>query len=368
MFVMNKIFKFFVVSALLVLISNPVYASSDTDCIFGYRNVLIPGKDVFGFVSMQGHYADEISERVLFPYGIFCYENFTKYREDGDPVFKFSDPNTQYDVGGNLIYGSGHAAMPNSPVDFRANSTIYFGENKCTTKQECDVNEICVAKISNTEQGHLADCNDNNLPFPNDFLYKICCEPTEYCQDDIDNTGDGNIDCASPTCHPSEDNLWVPQECTGNNQTSSNCVIGINSFGQPEYNETCINNPNGQEYYCSYGQNDVYDVGHCCPAGEIAFYDEFEDKWSCREPTQCGLGVLPQFFCEYNFLNEQNSWLNSVFSSEIEEWCVSYLPKFHNPLNISNINDSSMGCCLIIQHAHLGYYYHGDNVKIFGLD
>jgi len=317
---------------------------------------------------MQGHYANELSERVLFPYGIFCYENFTTYRENGETVFKFSNPNQIYNIGSTTFYGSGHIAIPSSTVNFDNNAKLYFAENECTIKTNCEPDETCIARISNPEQGHIADCNNNNMPFQNAFQNKICCKPTEYCQDDIDNTGDGNIDCASPQCHPSDDNLWVPQECTGNNQTSDDCVIGLNPINwAPIYNETCVNNVNNQAHYCSYGKNgNEFERGFCCPAGQIVKIHPLTGDYFCEEPTQCGVGGLPFYDCDVDHRTNQPNWLTRIFSSTTEEWCVSQLPNFYNPL--TELNDRSMGCCFIAQHGHSGFYYHSDNVKIFGYE
>ncbi len=313
----------------------------------------------------QGHYANHLHVNyVNYPFGLYCYDALPSA---GEPVFKFSDPNVLYTVNGVNIRGSGHVALPaNTDVTFQGNSTLKL-PTACVLKSECEATEFCVARISGA-QGHLADCENGTMPQENTYQNKICCGAEEYCADSVDNTGDGNIDCASPTCHPSEGNSYVPQECTGNNQRSEDCILSISSTGDVTYNESCLNNNNQDAaFYCSYGEYNEFERGFCCPAGEIARLDpHIPGEYFCEEPTQCGVGGLPFYDCDVDHRTNQPNWLTRIFSSTTEEWCVSQLPNFYNPL--TELNDRSMGCCFIAQHGHGGFYYHSDNVKIFGYE
>ena len=189
---------------------------------------------------------------------------------------------------------------------------LFNGEAKlgftdaCSVKANCAADEVCVARISNQDQGHIADCNDNTMPMPNAFANRICCPtPKEYCRDGIDNNGNGLIDCADPECHPSANNLGVPQECTpdlltppGNNQTTLDCV-SLDALGNVVYSPHCLYGVN--PFYCSYGEADDPSVppGYCCAAGTRAVQDADTLEWECRVPTQCGvIPTLSQKVCK----------------------------------------------------------------------
>jgi hypothetical protein len=174
-----------------------------------------------------------------------------------------------------------------------------FTEGACKiveNGQPCNSSDVCVLKISNPNQGTVADCRDDvDLPYKNMFQNRICCTPTEYCRDGIDNTGDGLVDCASPDCHANTEVGTVPQRCdaplgVGNNQNTSECVDEENSEpGNVVFRAHClgpreddvgftINSwPTGfhtsydypdvsWSYYCNYGETDNpadEPIGYC---------------------------------------------------------------------------------------------------------
>ncbi|MBW6490609.1 MAG: hypothetical protein K0B15_05365 [Lentimicrobium sp.] len=272
----------------------------------------------------------------------------------------------------------------------------------CFLKKNCDLtnNEICLFKVCETagcrigsetgrvDSSHIADCNTPNFPFANTFTKQVCCKsepiaPTpENCADGVDNNGNGFIDCADPECHPrtyvdplSGDFVsQSPQQCDpdpipGNFQTASNCVIGYDpSTFEPIFNDSCVGpdseNPEmfpvvNQSFYCSYGFNDDSSIppGFCCPAG--TYYDFV--FMECSPFQVCGLGS--DFFCIFNFFNQQFEWLNSFYDGSYN-WCQSYLPNIRTVLGVS----SSEACCPVFAMGTFGFYIVDENVKIFGAE
>jgi hypothetical protein len=279
------------------------------------------------------------------------------------------------------VYGSGRVSFNNNPVlvNFTGNANFGFRSGDCRVIHSSEPNfndcggGVCVVRTSNPDQGFIADCNNDFMPYEHDFQYKICCTPREICNDGIDNTGDGLIDCASPDCHPSTLNFDVPQRCDPhgsfpvNNQTSEYCA-SIDGSGNVVYSPHCMNGTN--TFYCSYGRDDANTEGFCCPAGRVAIQDiDDPTKWECLEPTQCG--VLPTLPCLFDYRfggSNLTNWFGNVFSGDVDDWCVSYLPNFYNPSIIPESFDSSMACCFRVQHATGGFFYSDENVKIFGAD
>ena len=315
------------------------------DCEMGFRDVPIDGMQIIGYVSTMGHFASNLSI-VDFPHALFCSELLAAGRTDGGETIYFSDPNAFVLPG---MLGSGHVSLTNASVSFGATESLGFEVGQCRTVSggdPCNASEVCVFKISDPEQGHIADCNVDNTPMPNLYQHRLCCTPTEYCRDGRDNTGDGLIDCASPECHQSPIN-FEPQQCNpepeylladyGNWQNTSGCVIGNTGMGggfTTIYNSSCIgprNNiafesgwglglpwPQGfpdqydfpdvnASYYCSYGINDdgsqTGGEGFCCPTGTRAQYDEDLDMWECRDFEECGMDASRDCDDNYRFDN-----------------------------------------------------------------
>ncbi|MFP4568353.1 MAG: hypothetical protein ACLFN8_05405, partial [Candidatus Woesearchaeota archaeon] len=328
---------FLVLIFILVVDSNMVL--SLRDCRLEYRDAITDSSydalydelnanySLMGYVSTQGYYASRLnSSRVLYPWGLFCDNRLNQNRADGAPTFNFSNPNAivyTHSIFGP-VYGSGRVTHSGVGVLFEGEAYHGFGEGKCRlvpSSDSCGSSEVCVLKLSNPNQGSVADCRDGiNRPYQNLFQYKICCTPTEICNDGIDNTGDGLVDCASPDCHPSISNFDVPQRCDPhgslplNNQTSSDCA-SVDGDGNLVYAPHCRNG--GDSFYCSYGRNDANTEGFCCPAGKFALEDPVNPgSWECLEPTQCG--VLPTQNCVFDYRLggvDRSGWFGSVFSS-----------------------------------------------------
>ncbi len=324
---------------------------------------------------MQAHYANEHSERVLYPYGVFCDNKLVPSRTDGVATFNFSDPNSvvyNHPTYGD-VYGGGRSTFTGEGVLFYGEANHGFTEGACEIKHVSEGcgDDVCVLKISDPNQGSVADCNDNTKPYQNLFQYKICCTPTEYCRDGIDNTGDGLVDCASPDCHPSSLNNDVPQQCDpgsyipGNNQTTADCVIG----GTPEapiFSPHCMysdpNDPFGTEvpFYCNYGYDDdplTHSDGFCCPEGQ--YYNS--ESGDCEDFQVCG--IQPGDYCGFSFPLNTNSWLGQLFDGG-DKWCHSHLP---NLRTIGGVTRSE-ACCPVMTHGTFGYFIVDENIKIFGAE
>jgi hypothetical protein len=327
-----------------------------------------------------------------------------------DSTFNFSNPTQPlfYDILGNPVHGSGHVTFTGIGVLFEGEARHGFTAGDCRIVSggaSCPGGSVCILKLSNSTQGSVADCNNNAMPYQNNFQNRICCTPKEIFNDGIDNTGDGLIDCASPDCHQSPVNP-TPMECTpdtsgglpGNQQNTSECVRGSykDALGNDitDYYEHCIgphpdpfdetgwsdlsnwpsNFPGAFQYpvvnasyYCSYGIDDdgsqTGGRGFCCPPDTRAEYDDVLG-WECIDFAECGVGG--SYPCKEDYRSGFDVWLSEYYSNDANNWCVSRLPNYFNPLTYTF--DRSMGCCFVYMYGKAGFYYHTNNVKIFGYE
>lgn len=362
------------------------FAQSLEDCRLVAKDSVPAGFQVTGYVSLQGHYASWLNTSLInYPYALACDSRLVIDRSDGVSTFNFSDPNSVVaTVGGVSVLGGGHITRTGVGVNFQSEAFHGFTEGACRVVSgggSCDASEVCVLKVSNPDQGTVADCTNPNLPYPNNFQHRICCTPKEYCRDGVDNTGDGLVDCASPDCHPTtrfDVNTGTtittpPQQCDpgsyipGNNQSTSECVIDheidANGIITPIFSPHCMGpNPEPLEpdipYYCNYGFDDdplTHSDGFCCPEGQ--YYDE--PTAECRDFQVCG--ILPEHFCGFSFPINTNSWLGQVFDNS-PKWCHSHLP------NLRSAVGRSEACCPVMTHGTFGYFVVDENVKIFGYE
>lgn len=281
-------------------------------------------------------------------YFLCCGDYFTE-PDVGDPNFYLHD-----DGGQGLI----------SSIDYPYTSgltgvSLSESLNSCrVTSDSCGEIEHCVFRMSSENNSFVSDCVNDNLPLENSFDLNFCCAIQEVCDDNIDNSGDGLIDCASPTCHPSAFNAGTPQECTGNIQTSDYCLNNPNDCSGPE----------GLPYYCSYGRQDdpaEQPQGFCCPAGEYAEYNSFTNAWECIEPDKCGIDASDfSQHCFVDFETQTTDWFSSSFDGNIIDWCVSNYPNFYDPL--TTLEKRSSACCFVEIFAVEDYYVANRNVKIYG--
>ena len=199
-----------------------------------------------------------------------------------------------------------------------------------------------------------------SLPSPPtglDYQYKLVCEAVEICHDSIDNTGDGIVDCASPSCHPSNRNSFTPQLCTNNNQTTADCIAN------PDH---CSDN-DGNRFYCSYGINDDPDTGegYCCPAGQYAQVDPDDGTVSCEDFTVCYAEGDDTLACEFDHNTEFDDWLSSVYDGvDTSSLCVSVAPDYYEPATVDFTRSGA--CCEIQKYGTEDYYFDEQNVRIFG--
>lgn len=309
-------------------------------------------------------------------HGLFCSKLLVTTRSDGEASFYFSDPNTLYsDEEGHIeFYGSGHISFSNEEEVF-TEAKLGFSTNNCRVTPiggSCLATEVCVLKASsNTTNAHVASCTQEDRPNINSYRHKICCTPTEYCRDGIDNTGDGLVDCQSPECHATF--AWeVPQRCDpgdydpGNNQTTLECVTG-GYPPNPEFSPHCTYTDAFEDkyYYCSYGEADDPSVGegYCCPEGQ--YYDA--EDGVCTDFTKCGIDSV-SLWCDYDVNQNFGNWLSELFvgepddPTEVPKWCHSHLPLFRETASRSE------ACCPIIHAGTYDYFVVDENVKIFGYE
>ena len=359
------------------------------DCFLAWSSDNYADYQIVGYVSTQGHFTLENVDGVTdFLHALWCSHFLVPTRTDGEPTFYFSDPNNTYIVGGESFRGSGHVSF-NNDSGISGQALIGFAGNTCRVTnagETCAVNEVCVLKASsNTTNAHVASCTQDNYPHTNNYEHTICCTPTEYCRDGIDNTGDGLIDCQSPECHPTtrfDVNTGTtittpPQRCDpgsyipGNNQSTPECVIDheidANGIITPFFSPHCMGpNPEPLEpdipYYCNYGFDDnplTHSNGFCCPEGQ--YYDVVEGVGRCQDFQVCG--IQPDDYCGFSFPINTNSWLSQVFDNG-PKWCHSHLP---NLRTIDGITRSE-ACCPVMTHGTFDYFIVDENVKIFGYE
>jgi len=240
--------------------------------------------------------------------------------------------------------------------------------------------------MSSGSNAHIAGCKNASAPqgAGGENFNTVLANPlTEVCDNSRDDTLDGSADCADTVCHPSIENSNTPQECTGNNQTTNDCVIGINSTtGETIWADWCKNNQTGDAYYCSYGVDDDNTTalnasptadpkGFCCPEGERAERDPVTGDVSCVGFSQCYSESLPDPTCEFDFENTSEryfDWFNEEYSGDPGEYCVSARAEYFAEIDGGgSVEDRSSACCRINKHGKSGYYFdEGNNVKIFG--
>lgn len=364
---------------LLLVLSFSFFVSADmADCMLSLNPVL--NYQRLGFVSHQGHFTVENSDNVDFLYGLYCSHFLVPDREDGVPTFYFSDPTYEYEVEGVKFNGSGHVSFSDEYVSGEA--FLGFTEGDCEVvpvTTDCTGRQICVLDVSsNTSNAHVASCSQDNVPMDHNFQYRICCTPREICNDGIDNTGDGLVDCQSPDCHPSIRNAFTPQQCSpgpsapeiDNNQSTSECIVetiidGATGVTSAVFSNHCMGpNPDPLEddipYYCNYGfldNSSVHQDGFCCPEGQ--YYDSINNL--CQDFQKCG--ILEDDFCEVSFPLNTLSWIDWLLEGQDDDkWCHSHIPILRQHVGRSE------ACCPVMTHGTFDYFILDENVKIFGAE
>ena len=338
--------KTILIPIIILILASTAHAQSLQGCEIRPVGTCTADETNIGVVTSQGHF-NQTGTQGMAPYRLCCPSAWNIGY--GDATFSYAPSGGH--VGNPGVYG----------VD------VFLG-NAGSIQSSCDVDEACVFRVSN--QGHVASCDTPNHPMQNNFPNRLCLSLMEICDDGVDNTGDGLIDCASPACHPSSENSFVPQPCApGDNfQTTDFCVYFNETSGEWENDPDCIGpDPvTGEDttYYCSYGASDDPDVhpqGFCCPAGRYAIYDEDEERWECEVFSQCGVGSA--WDCGYDFDDNWSQWFSSVYVDDPENWCHSQVPNLYSP---SISPERSTACCLIPKFGNIGYYVDAQNVRIWG--
>jgi len=87
----------------------------------------------------------------------------------------------------------------------------------------------------------------------------------------------------------------------------------------------------------------------------------------CEPFSECGVGA--DFECIHDHrVNFAPDWISYTYYGVQEEWCVSEVGGYFNPINESIEFTSSMGCCFVRMYGKVGFYHNAENVKIFGYE
>ena len=323
-----------------------------------------------GDVTDDGHYAENSSVGL---YNLCCNEVI--FDENNSEGWRWSDN-----------AGMGHVQEPNRTVeyDFLRNITSTTpAEARAITgslNNTLDDDEACMFRMSNGSNAHIAGCKNTSAPpgAGGENFDTVLANPlTEVCDNSRDDTLDGSADCADTACHPSPENNNKAQECTGNNQTTEDCINSTTG----EIKDWCKNNQTGDAYYCSYGVDDDNTTalngsptadpeGFCCPEGQRALENPATGKVECQSFSQCYSEFLADPTCEFDFENTTEryfDWFNEEYNGS-SYYCVSARTDYYaNIEGGGTVEDRSSACCRINKHGKSGYYFdEGNNVKIFG--
>ena len=346
-----------------------VFAATATNCVISSSSCS-SGFTIAGYVSSDGHYTTD-STLNNFPYKLCCV-NYGM--GSGAISFKYAQ-----DPPGST--GQGSVSINSTFTNFSGAVKLGF-QNSCYLKQTpCDnaASEVCIFKTSNSSDGNLAnwkvvadnsqiaDCTTPNTPTANSYPNYVCCKLSEICDNGVDDDQDGYIDCADQDCNHYTART-TPEFCTGSPYNTSTCVYVIrHENGAPPpttvYNITCQGQPpitpSDLHFYCSYGRNNQYSQGLCCPQGKIASSDN--GNWTCGDPEICGIDSPKP--CAYDFDTNNAQWMNTPYNGNPNTWCQSNVSYLWSP-NIIPTMDTA--CCYIAQNGGVGYYTDPNNVRIFG--
>lgn len=307
-------------------------------CLVAKVDDALVGETIVGLVSMDGHFTADTSKE--YPYALFCPVMWSIGY--GSPSFKYA-PYLPPEYN-----GSGHVSSNENQFQ-EGTIKLGFGEGACNIKDSCSEQEACIFKT--TEQGgHIADCTVPNKPMENSFNKYLCCSLIEVCDDNVDNDGNGLADCADPACYSSTNQ--TPKECTGNNQTTQNCI---------ENPEVCAGN------YCSYGKSDksgtqgTQTKGFCCPKGSYSKQNE-QGNWYCENSPTCGIEEQDQ--CTHEFKTDIYRWIDSKYQENETKWCNSQVPELQSP---EIYPEQSAACCTVQKYGEENYRIDKDNIKIYGV-
>ena len=116
-----------------------------------------------------------------------------------------------------------------------------------------------------------------------------CKATQELCFNNVDEFGDGIVDCADPQCNQRTNDFENPKPCTGSSKEARYYTL-LSFRGDVVTNET---------YYCSYGWTEEEDTGHCCPQQQ--YWDASLN--SCVQDTECSVlwdSTFPENSIRYN--------------------------------------------------------------------
>jgi hypothetical protein len=232
--------------------------------------------------------------------------------------------------------------------------------------------------MNNPDSSEVMDCNTDDVPQPNNFTGRLCCEIQEVCFDGQDNDGDGFVDCADPDCNektfpsgPYEDTDMTsetePQICDmdpddpydANNQSTAVCASG---------DPNCLD-PEGERFYCAYGDFDAKDEepqGMCCPQGEIPQNITVlgVTTWQCGETAECGTGVPSGRRCDFDINATQEEFFDATYDGDASDYCVSQIPSPHRAAEM--YTNESAACCYVPKYGEFDYWFKDGNVEVYG--
>mgnify|MGYP006273169997 CR=1 FL=1 len=316
-------------------------------------------------VSTVGHYDGG-------PYTLYCGD--TWYRELGE------------DLAFSYITG-GHVRSPDATPAFIEEQSLGTNvECRVSNTGSCDSSEVCVFKMNNENDAHVADCADPTVPQPNAYPYQLCCQIQEACNDGVDNDEDGLVDCVDPDCnmqdgvsntsYPGYDNTDMNPSGP---QTAGVCDYFDSSESPPDspydanmQNTTeCVNNPSnctdpdGDRFYCAYGEFDNPDVqprGVCCKEGQKP--RAVGDSYVCSSTDECG--IASDSNCNVNITSNETAFFEKTYTNNTDSYCVTQVPNLYTNEDQPTPPTKSQACCYVPKHGDMNFWFKDGNVKIYG--
>ena len=168
----------------ITIIAAPEVSAGRFDCVINESNPDTSKYSRVDNVTTQGHY----SGGTIFH--LFCSKAWD--RGEGNASFRYVDPGHVQEPDYNTFPNDEKLGREVVNCNYEAGGT----PGDCSNDTD-----ICAFTMSNDQNAHVADCDQNSLPPSTDYNGTLCCTVKEICTDGKDNDGDGLVDCADPECN-----------------------------------------------------------------------------------------------------------------------------------------------------------------------